>query len=436
MEPTKEHKEQFVIQGLSGERKLKGEIPVRGAKNAALKALAASLLFKDAVTISNIPEIEDIFRAFELLKELGADVSRAKERAYAIRFPQKPKTELSPEIANTLRASVVFTGPLLARAGKVVFPHPGGCLIGARPIDLFLSGFQMMGATVRENGGGYVIEAPGGKLHGATIFFKSPSVTATETLMMAGVLARGTTVLKNAAMEPEIVMLAEFLNACGAKIEGAGTSKITVKGTVLLSGKKPFVTPPDRIEAGSFLILGALAAEDLTITNCAPLHLEAAIAYLSAAGVPIEVGKTKIRVKNEKGAPRNLKSFDVKTHEYPGFPTDLQAPMTVLLTQAEGNSLVFETIFEGRFRYIDALLKMGATIEVCDPHRVIVSGPAPLRGRTLESPDLRAGLAYIIAALVAAGESVIHNVYTIDRGYERIEERLQKIGVQIERRKQ
>lgn len=425
--------EQFIIQGLAGKRALTGVIPVRGAKNAALKALAASFLFKDEVVISNVPEIEDIARAIELLEGLGAEVSRRGKRSYAIRAPRAPKSALPHELAAKLRASVVFTGPLLARTGKVSFPHPGGCLIGVRPIDLFLSGFQKMGARYREKDGNYEIETPKGVLRGATIFFKNPSVTATETLMIAGVLARGMTVLKNAAMEPEILALADFLNACGAKITGAGTAVITVKGTGLLSGKKPFVTPPDRIEAGSFLILGALAAKDLTITNCAPAHLETAIAHLRAAGVSIETGKNKIRVRNESGSAHALKSFDVKTHEYPGFPTDLQAPMAVLLTQAEGSALIFETIFEGRFRYVEALEKMGAKIEVCDPHRVIVSGPAPLRGRTLESPDLRAGLAYIIAALVAEGESVIHNVYTIDRGYERIEERLQKIGADIKR---
>ncbi|MBI3019748.1 MAG: UDP-N-acetylglucosamine 1-carboxyvinyltransferase [Parcubacteria group bacterium] len=393
--------EQFIIQGLSGERKLKGEIPVRGAKNAALKALAASLLFKDAVTVSNIPEIEDIFRACELLKEIGADVTRVKGRSYTIAFPKKPRSELSPAIANTLRASVVFTGPLLARTGKVVFPHPGGCLIGARPIDLFLSGFRAMGARVREKNNAYEIEAPQGKLRGAKIFFKNPSVTATETLMMAGVLARGATELKNAAMEPEIIALAEFLNSCGAKIDGAGTSKISIRGTGLLSGKKPFLTPPDRIEAGSFLILGALAAEDLTVTDCDPSHLESLLDHLRAVGVSLEVGKNKIRVKNEKNAASALQSFDLKTHEYPGFPTDLQAPMVVLLTQAAGSALVFETIFEGRFRYIDALLKMGAKIEVCDPHRVIVSGPAPLRG--LKAPICGRGLPTLLPRSLRRG---------------------------------
>ena len=435
MEPSAEKKEQFVIQGLAGIPKLSGTLSVRGAKNAALKACAASLLFKGEMAVANVPEIEDIKRAIELLENLGAEVTHPSPRSYAISFSKMPKTELSSDIASKLRSSVVFTGPLLARAGKVSFPHPGGCLIGARPIDLFLDGFKKMGARVREENGRYGIDAPEGKLRGAEIFFKTPSVTGTETLMMAAVLARGTTVLKNAAMEPEIAALADFLNLSGAKIHGAGTAEIIIKGTGLLTAKKPFKTPPDRIEGGSFLILAALAARDVTITDCEPAHLEALIEHLRGAGVSIEVGKKTLRVKNDGKKQRALSARDVKTHEYPGFPTDLQAPLAVLLSQAEGNSLVFETIFEGRFRYVEALKKMGAKIEICDPHRIIVSGPVSLVGRTLESPDLRAGLAYIIAALVAEGESVIHNVYTIDRGYERIEERLQKIGADIKRMK-
>ena len=424
--------EKFIIQGLGGAPALRGAIPVRGAKNAALKALAASLLFKNTVVVRNVPEIEDIARAMELLTALGAQVVKTAARTYAITAPRAPVSALPDAIANRLRASIVFAGPLLARTGKVSFPHPGGCLIGARPIDLFLEGFQKMGARVREKGGRYEIEAFGGALSGAKIFFKKPSVTATETLMMAAVAARGTTVIKNAAMEPEIPTLAEFLNKSGAKIAGAGTPVITIKGTGFLTAKKPFTTPPDRIEAGSFLILGALAARDLIIMDCDPAHLESPIEHLRAMGVTIETGKNTLRVTNPPRR-RAFRSSDIATHEYPGFPTDLQAPMTVLLSQAEGRALVFETIFEGRFRHLDALQKMGAKIEVCDPHRVIVSGVAALSGRTLESPDLRAGLAYIIAALVASGESVIHNVYTIDRGYERIEERLRKIGADIKR---
>lgn len=433
MQSNKE--EQFIIKGLSGKRSLSGSIPVRGAKNVVLKALAATLLFKDEVVISNIPDIEDISRAIELLGDLGAQVNKIRDRTYSIRIPNKPKTELSSVIANKLRASIVFVGPLLVRTGKVSFPHPGGCLLGARPIDQFISGFRALGAKVsvrklyKAGNLTYIIEAPPKGLVGAEIFFKNPSVTATETLMMTAVGAHGTTVLKNVAMEPEIVALARFLNEGGAKIEGAGTSKITIKGTGLLNGKRAFVIPPDRIEAGSFLLLGALVARDLKITDCNPLHLEALIMHLREMGVSIDVGKNFVRVRGAL----SLKASNIKTHEYPGFPTDLQAPMTALLTQATGRSLVFETIFEGRFRYLDALSKMGAKFEICDPHRVIVYGPTPLKGSTLMSPDLRAGLAYIIAALVAKGESVIHNVYTIDRGYERIEKRLCAIGADIKR---
>jgi len=432
MEPVAKTEERFVIGGLAGARTLRGSIPVRGAKNAALKALAATLLFKDTVTLANVPDIEDIARANELLRELGVKVTRLGAHAYACTPPASQASALPPAIANKFRASIVFSGPLLARTGRVSFPHPGGCLLGARPIDLFLNGFAKMGATVGEKDGVYEIVAPKGGLTGATIFFKNPSVTATETLILAAILARGTTVLKNAAREPEISALADFLNACGAKISGVGTGEITIKGGKLLSAKKKFVTPPDRIEAGSFLILAALAGKDVTITECEPAHLLAPIEHLRDAGVSIETGKKTIRVMG--ASPKSpYAACDIKTSEYPGFPTDLQAPMTVFLTQAAGNSRVFETIFEGRFRYLDALEKMGAKIETCDPHRIIVSGPSLLSGRTLESPDLRAGLAYIIAALVATGESVIHNVYTIDRGYERIEERLQAIGAEIKR---
>jgi UDP-N-acetylglucosamine 1-carboxyvinyltransferase len=289
-----------------------------------------------------------------------------------------------------------------------------------------------MGAKVSVKDDLYIIETKGG-LRGAELFCKVQSVTVTETFMMAGVLAKGTTVIKNAAMEPEIVDLAHFLNKCGAKISGAGTSTIAIKGGKLLSGKKcQYKTVPDRIEAGSFLVLGALAARELHITNCDPSHLESPIEILRSAGVSIETGKSKIIVR----APSSLKPVDVKTHEYPGFPTDLQAPMTVLFTQAQGESTVFETIFEGRLNYTEALVGMGADIVMMDPHRALVRGKSELRARKLMSPDLRAGLAFVIAAVIAKGESVIHNVdTTIDRGYEEVEYRLRAIGVDIERAK-
>ncbi|MBI5799001.1 MAG: UDP-N-acetylglucosamine 1-carboxyvinyltransferase [Candidatus Yonathbacteria bacterium] len=420
----------FIIKGFGGERKLHGVIKVTGAKNAALKAIAATVLFKDTVTLTNIPEINDTLRMLDLLIDMGADVVNTKGDEYTVLVPNQFATEISPGIAKRMRASIVLAGPVLARYGKVSFPHPGGCVIGARPLDLFVSGFEKMGARVTIKEDSYEVEAKGG-LEGAEFFLKNQSVTVTETFMMAGVLAKGTTVIKNAAMEPEIADLAAYLNKCGAKISGAGTPTITIKGGKLLKGKgHPYKTMPDRIEAGSFLVLGALAARELHITNCNPLHLESPIELLRSAGVGIETRKNEIIVR----APSKIRSFDIKTHEYPGFPTDLQAPMAVLLTQAEGEGTVFETIFEGRLSYTESLSAMGANITMMDPHRALVRGKSELRGRKLTSPDLRAGLAFIIAAVVAKGESVIHNVdTTIDRGYEDVENRLQRIGVKIER---
>ncbi|MFA5841595.1 MAG: UDP-N-acetylglucosamine 1-carboxyvinyltransferase [Candidatus Paceibacterota bacterium] len=434
-------KEHFIISGLAGKKKLSGKISVSGAKNSALKAMAASILFRDEVRICNVPLIEDVARIADLLQELGAKVKRGGDTCN-ISPENISSTDLASEISKRLRASIVLSGPLLARMGRVSFPHPGGCVIGERPIDIFLEGFEKMGAKVSvENDGKrmrYVVTAPGKKLRGAEIFCRLQSVTVTETFMMAGVLAEGETVIKNAALEPEIFALAEFLNICGANIKGAGTSTIRIKGGDLLSARgKKFVTPPDRIEAGSFLILAALAGKDVEIINCEPAHLESLIELLHYSGADFSVGKNSIRVRESKAAKSAKKntrrSVNVRTHEYPGFPTDLQAPMVVYLTQVKGESLVFETIFEGRLNYTESLNRMGADIVMMDPHRVIVKGPTTLLGKELESPDLRAGLAFIIAAIVAKDESVIHNVYNIDRGYENIEGRLRKLGVSIER---
>jgi len=423
-------KSKFVINGLGKKKSLHGVIEVNGAKNEALKLMAASILYKDEVVLKNIPDIEDIKHTADLLRKLGFFVNKEGKRTYKIKPTKHIVPELSHEISKCLRASIVLSGPVLARLGKVKFPHPGGCVIGERPIDLFLDGFKKMGARIQKKGESYVISTESGKLRGAEIFLRSPSVTGTETFMMAGVLAKGTTIIKNAALEPEISHLAEFLILSGAKINGAGTPTITIKGGGLLSLKKPYTTMPDRIEAGSFLILGALAAKDLLIKNCNPLHLEILIDMLRSSGVKIDTTKNSIRVH---GAKNNYKAVNIKTHEYPGFPTDLQAPMVVFLTQAKGESLVFETIFEGRLNYVESLESMGAKIKTMDPHRIIIKGSSSLHGKTLESPDLRAGLAFVIAAIVAGGNSTIYNVHNIDRGYEEIEQRLSRIGVDIMR---
>lgn len=430
--------EYLKIKGVNGKKVFGGTISVNGAKNAALKALASTLLFDGEVTLKHIPDIEDVDRMADLLEDLGVGVKKTKRGTFTCDVKKLNATQLSPEISRRLRASIVLTGPLLARKGKVSFPHPGGCVIGARPIDLFVEGFQKMGAQVKERGEEYVITTRGKDLQGAELFFRNQSVTATETFMMAGVLARGTTVLKNAAMEPEIEHLAAFLNASGARIDGAGTPTITITGRKkLLRATRAYQTLPDRIEAGSFLILGALTAKNLTIERCEPKHLESLIEMLTESGVPIRTEKNKVHIV---GNTKQNKMFEnpeaVRTHEYPGFPTDLQAPFVVFLTQGSGETQVFETIFEGRLQYTEELKRMGADITMMDPHRIMVHGPSKLSGRRLESPDLRAGLGFIIAALVAKGDSFIHNVYNIDRGYSRIEERLKGIGASVERHSQ
>ena len=429
----------FTIKGLSGKRTLEGTIRVIGAKNAALKAIAASILYKTPLQLTNVPHIEDVSRIIDILTEMGGSAIFS-DHSVKIDTSKLTSTVLTPEIAKRLRASVVLTGPILARHGRVQFPHPGGCVIGERPIDLFIEGYGKMGASITHKGKFYDIKAPKGGLRGAEIFFRLASVTGTETFMMAATLAKGTTVIKNAAMEPEIKWLAEMLNASGAHIEGAGTSTITIKGgSALMMPKKysgthnPFHIVPDRIEAGSFIILGALAAKRITLTHVVPEHLGSLIEMLKYSGTDISFTKNTITIVAPK-KKKELRAVSVRTHEYPGFPTDLQAPLMIYLTQTKGESLVFETIFEGRLNYTESLERMGAHITMMDPHRVLVNGPAKLKGRMLESPDLRAGLAFVIAGAIATGNSEIHNVYNIDRGYECIEERLRSIGLSIVRK--
>lgn len=429
-------KDKFVIQGLNGKKTLSGKIKVNGAKNAILKVMASSVLFEDGIEMKNIPDIEDVKRLSELLGKMGVVVTKKNKGTYSIDTKKIKYCELDREISERIRASIVLTGPILSRFGEVSFPVPGGCVIGARPIDFFVEGFKKMGAEMEfKNDRYYIKTKTGKKLKGAEIFFRAPSVTATETFIMAGVLAKGKTVLKNCAIEPEIKNLADFLVSCGAKIKGAGTSTIEIVGGGLLRSKgKIYKAMPDRIEAGSFLIMGALCADNLEITDCNPKDIEILIEILKDAGVPLEIGKTTIKIKgNEKLKNKDFKSIGFKTKEFPGFPTDLQAPMVIFLTQATGESLVFETIFEGRLNFVEDINRMGANIILLDPHRALVKGPSFFRGREVESPDLRAGLAFIIAGILAKGESIIDNVYLIDRGYERIEERLQKIGVDIKR---
>ena len=407
---------------INGGKKLEGEINIGVAKNAALKILAASVLSSEPIKFAKLPEIEDISRMKELLFDLGAkflpdnnlDSSKIK------------KTNLNYDIASRFRASIVLTGPLLAKFGSVSFPHPGGCTLGKRPIDFFIEGFKVLGAKVKRNGDIFTVLAK--KLVGNKFVFPVVSVTGTENLMMAATLAAGKTILKNAACEPEIENLAQFLNSLGAKISGAGTSKIEIEGVKNINGGS-WNGIPDRIEAGTFIILAVASRGNIKIKNCNPDHLEVLLSLLQKAGANLEVGVDYVIVK----PVRNLKAIDVKTREYPGLATDLQAPLTVLLTQASGISLVHETIYDGRLFYTDILNQMGADIIMADPHRVIVRGPSKLRGKKIHSPDIRAGMALIIAAIISQGQSIIDNIYQIDRGYEKIEKRLQSLGADIKR---
>lgn len=425
--------ERFIVQGLAGEKCLHGDLPVAGAKNAITKILPAAILFEDELVVENVPTIEDALRMGELLQAAGATLERRGD-CLRIGQPREWNSVLDKKLAERLRASIVFTGPLLARTGRAEFPFPGGCVLGERSINLFLNGFRAMGATVEEVDSYFTLSAQGG-LRGAHITFPLVSVTGTETLMMAGVLAEGETVLENAALEPEIGYLAEFLNSCGARISGIGTSTLHIHGGVpLRAAGKPFVVPFDRIEAGSFILLAALAGKDVTITHCDPAWLSIPLSLFKKARVPLEVGTDFVRVQGAARAePYSM--FSVRTHEYPGFPTDLQAPTATFLSQCEGEGSILETIFDGRFRYVDDLVLMGADITVMNPHRILIRGPKKLSRKQLRSPDLRGGLAYLMAATVAEGASTIDDAYIIDRGYERIEERLQAIGLDITRQK-
>lgn len=421
-------KEQFIITGL-GKKTLSGSIAVSGAKNAATKMMAASLLFNDEVMIGNAPQISDMEKMADILTGIGASVHQEKD-VVRIDTSACQGTELERDSAEKVRASVAFVGPLLARFGEVTFPHPGGDVIGVRPIDLFLRSFEKMGAVVEVADHSYTLSTKGKKLSGADIFLDIASVGVTETVMMAAVLAEGKTTIRNAAMEPEIESIARYLSSCGARISGIGTKTIIIDGGKMLTASgKVYMTIPDRIEAGSFLILGALAAKKLTVTKCNPTHLRALISILERIGAEIEItDKESITISRGK-----LQAVDIRTDTYPGFSTDFQSPLVVLLSQAKGESLVFETVFEGRLHYADDLVMMGADIIMLDPHRILVRGPRKLIGRELEGPDIRAGLAYMLAAIVAEGTSIINNVYHIDRGYEQIEKRFSAIGVAIKR---
>jgi UDP-N-acetylglucosamine 1-carboxyvinyltransferase len=412
---------------IDGPTTIHGSISVSGAKNEALKLLAAALLADGPVRIDRIPDIEDVRRMLEILERIGTTVTRSSGSC-VIDGTTCRTSVLPAELVPKLRAVLVLLGSLLARFRSATLPWPGGCAIGRRPIDLFLEGFQTFGITVTERDGAYEFRVD--NLHAARYVFPVVSVTGTETLLLLAVRTPGTSVIENAAMEPEIPALASFLNACGARIHGAGTPTITITGVDRLSGGD-ITCIPDRIETGTFAALVAACGGELEIRDCAPAHVAVPLQLLAAMGATVEAddatGVLCIR------ATPPLRAMGFRTHEYPGFATDLQPPFTVAMTQGAGLALVHETIYEGRLFYVDKLNKMGANVILCDPHRCIVEGPRRLHGTSLESPDIRAGIALLIAAACAEGRSTIENVYQIDRGFEKIEERLRGIGVRIKR---
>src|SRR5271165_5061198 len=407
---------------------LLGTVRISGAKNAALPCMAAALLTEEPVILENIPQVRDIETTRKLLAAMGAEVElgygRAQHRT-TICCRNLSAPEASYELVKTMRASTLVLGPLVARCGKARVSLPGGCAIGARPIDQHIKGLELLGAKITQEHG--YVEASAERLKGAEIVFDKITVTGTEDLLMAATLAEGETVMQNCAREPEVADLAALLNAMGARIEGAGTPTIRVKVVHKLHGAKHRIIP-DRIEAGTFIIAGALTGGDLKVTGCEPAHLTAILQKLSETGVKTAVKGDSVRVMGDQP----LQAADMNTEEYPGFPTDMQAQYMALATQADGTSIVVENIFENRFMHAQELVRMGANIKI-EGRRAIVRGKSPLSGAAVLASDLRASASLVVAALVAEGETIIDRVYHIDRGYENIEEKLKGVGAKIRR---
>ena len=410
------------IMEIEGNRELNGTIRISGAKNATVALIPAAILTDEEATICNVPEITDTDALCNILNELNVDVKRASESI--VINPQNMKNvEIAEKFSKKLRASYYFMGALLGKYKKAVMYFPGGCSIGARPIDLHLKGFEALGATVKNEKNKYIVEAE--ELHGANIYLDIASVGATINIMLAAVKAKGITVIDNAAKEPEIVTVATFLNNMGARISGAGTSTIKIEGVETLH-KCFHEVIPDRIEAGTYIIIGALCGKNLKIDNIIPEHVDSLLSKLEEIGTELQVGTDYVIISKSN----NYKSTTIKTLVYPGFPTDLQQPFTVLLTQCNGKSKVTETIWENRFMHIPYLKDLGADVTVKNQTATII-GPTKLTGASVVATDLRAGAAMVAAGLLAEGTTTITNVEHILRGYEQIVEKLTSVGAKI-----
>lgn len=405
---------------------LKGSVKISGAKNSTLPIIAASLLSSEVCTLEDIPALDDVDVISEVLASLGVDINRVSKNSLEINSSRIANIEAQYELMRKMRASFLVMGPLLTRMGRARVSLPGGCAIGTRPIDLHLKGFKALGAKI-DVGHGYV-EASADRLIGDKIYLDFPSVGATENIMMAATLAEGETIIENAAMEPEIVDLANYLNKMGADIKGAGTNNIKIKGVKEL-GKVRHSVIPDRIEAGTYMVAAAITGGDVLIENVIPSHVKPIIAKLMEAGVKVEEGEDNVRVIANNG----IKAVDVKTLPYPGFPTDMQSQFMALMSIAEGTSVMIETVFENRYMHVDELKRMGADIKI-DGRSAIIQGTNRMMGAPVKATDLRAGAALILAGLVSEGATEISDIYHIDRGYTDIEQKLANLGAKIYRK--
>ena len=411
---------------IEGGQPLKGSVRISGAKNAVLPILAATLLTRGHNIIDGVPKVRDVATMIQLLKDLGAEVESNRNEKIVLDTSNANNTEAPYDLVSTMRASCLVLGPLLAKLGRARVSLPGGCAIGARPIDLHIKGLEAMGAKVWLEKG-YVHGTVDGGLKGTQFYFDTVSVTGTANLMMAASLADGETILENAAKEPEVVFLADILNQAGAKIEGQGTDMITIQGVSSLQPIECRIFP-DRIEAGTYMIAAAITEGEVLIENCIPQHLEPIILKLQEAQVDVEVEDSSILVRG--GRP--LQAINARTHPYPGFPTDIQAQFMALMTLSRGQSIIMETVFENRFMHVAELKRMGADITL-DGHTAIINGVQGLSGAPLMATDLRASASLVLAALAAKGQSIISRVYHIDRGYVSMEQKLSDLGARIKR---
>lgn len=413
---------------LRGGKALQGEVVISGAKNAALPIMAASLLANDHVTIANVPHLKDITTMMELLGQLGASLVIDEKMNVQVDANQVNEFVAPYELVKTMRASILVLGPMLARFGKADVSLPGGCAIGTRPVDLHLKALKAMGAEIDVKNGYIKARCPRGRLQGRNILFDTVTVTGTENIMMAAVLAEGTTVLKNAAREPEVVDLANFLNQMGAKVRGAGTSTIEIEGVEALSGGN-YAVMPDRIEAGTYLAAGALTRGHVTVKKVRPDTLLSQLVKFEEAGAELSIGEDWVSLNMNGKRPQ---AVNISTAPYPAFATDMQAQFMAMNAVAEGTSTIVETIFENRFMHVQELQRMGAQIQL-NGNTAIINGVERLTGAPVMATDLRASAGLILAGLAADGETTVERVYHVDRGYERIEEKLSQLGADIKR---